>query len=281
MRPDFFGESVAATYDDDPEMFAPAVVEPAVDFLAALATQGGGEPSALELGIGTGRIALPLSRRGVLVHGIDLSEAMVARLRAKPGAENITAIIGDFATAAAARTFRLVYLIFNTIGNVTTQDDQVECFRNAAAHLDPGGHFVIEVGIPDLRRLPPGQTVVPFAVTEDRVGFDEYDVATQRMVSHHYRFGGGAARALSVPFRYVWPSELDLMARIAGMRLTERWAGWGREPFTSDSTSHISVWQKTRLSRAEKVEHAPGEQGGGIGVVGRQRTVGEVALVAP
>jgi len=248
VRPDYFGENVAAGYDDDDAgMFAPAVIEPTVDFLATLAGQdrAPGEPSALELGIGTGRIALPLSRRGVLVHGIDLSEAMVARLRAKPGAERVTVTIGDFATAQAGRTFRLVYLIYNTIGNLTTQDDQVDCFRNAAAHLEPGGHFVIEVGVPDLRRLPPGQTVVPFTVTADRLGFDEYDVASQGMVSHHYRIGGGQVTALSVPFRYVWPSELDLMARIAGMRLTQRWAGWARQPFTGDSASHVSVWQKT------------------------------------
>jgi SAM-dependent methyltransferase len=248
MRPDYFGDSVAAGYDDeDAQMFAPGVVDPAADFLAALAKTGtgGGEPSALEFGIGTGRIALPLSGRGVLVHGIDLSGAMVARLRAKPGADRITTVIGDFATARAGRKFRLAYLVYNTIGNLTTQDDQVECFRNAAAHLEPGGHFVIEVGIPDLRRLPPGQTAVPFTVTEGKLGFDTYDVVTQAMVSHHYRVTADGVRAASIPFRYVWPSELDLMARIAGMRLTERWGDWGREPFTADSAKHVSVWRKT------------------------------------
>jgi SAM-dependent methyltransferase len=255
VRPDYFGESVAARYDDD-EMFAPEVVGPAVDFLAALAAAGGkseqseesgaSAPSALELGIGTGRIALPLSRRGVLVHGIDLSMAMVARLRAKPGADDIAVTIGDFATARAGRTFRLVYLVYNTIGNLTTQDDQVDCFRNAAAHLEPGGHFVVEVGVPDLRRLPPGQTAVPFRVEPGRLGFDTYDLVSQGLVSHHYWTDDeGGVQTLSVPFRYVWPAELDLMARIAGMRLTQRWGDWTRAPFTGDSTTHVSVWRKT------------------------------------
>lgn len=250
VRPDYFGESVAAGYDEDGTgMFAPSVVGPAVDFLAAIAAAGpvgpDREPTALELGIGTGRIALPLSERGVRVHGIDLSEAMVARLRAKPGAERVTVTIGDFATARAGGEFGLAYLVFNTIENLTTQDDQVECFRNAAAHLRPGGRFVVEVGVPDLRRLPPGQTVVPFTVEPGKLGFDSYDIAVQGMVSHHYRIDGDRVRAMSIPFRYVWPAELDLMARIAGMRLTERWSDWTRAPFTGDSTKHISVWQKT------------------------------------
>jgi SAM-dependent methyltransferase len=246
VRVDYFGESVAARYDEDEAgMSAPEVVTPAVDFLAALAADGGPGPgSALELGIGTGRIALPLSQRGVLVHGIDLSAAMVARLRAKPGAGQVTTIIGDFATATAGRAFRLAYLVYNTINNLTSQDDQVNCFRNAAAHLEPGGHFVIEVGVPDLRRLPPGQTVVPFTVRPGRLGFDEYDLVSQGMVSHHYWEKAGQWHSLSVPFRYVWPAELDLMARIAGLRLRERWAGWDRAPFTGDSGMHVSVWQK-------------------------------------
>jgi SAM-dependent methyltransferase len=245
MRHDYFGESVAARYDEDGTgMFAPEVVGPAADFLAGLASEGQGEPSALELGIGTGRIALPLTQRGVRVHGVDLSGAMVARLRAKPGAEHITATIGDFATVRVSATFRLVYLVYNTIGNLTTQDDQVECFRTAAAHLEPGGCFVIEVGVPDLRRLPPGQTVVPFTVKPDRLGFDEYDLANQGLVSHHHWERDGHWESLSMPFRYVWPAELDLMARLAGMTLRERWASFTREPFTGDSTQHVSVWQK-------------------------------------
>jgi len=220
-------------------MFAPEVVDPIVDFLAALA----GDGAALELGIGTGRIALPLSRRGVPVHGIDLSEAMVARLQAKPGAEDIGVTIGDFATTTVEGRFAVAYLVFNTIMNLTTQAEQVACFRNVAAHLEPGGCFVIEVGVPQLQRLPPGETVRAFAVGATRLGFDEFDVATQGLVSHHYRVGEGALEVNAVPFRYVWPAELDLMAQLAGMTLRERWGGWRREPFTSESTSHVSVWQ--------------------------------------
>jgi SAM-dependent methyltransferase len=239
---DYFGERVAAEYDDDAVMFDPAVVDPVVDFLVELA----GDGAALELGIGTGRIALPLARRGIPVHGIDLSEAMVARLRAKPGAEDIDATIGDFATTRVERTFSLAYLVFNTIGNLTTQDEQVACFRNAADHLEPGGCFVIEVGVPDLQRLPYGETFRPFDVSETHLGIDEYDVANQGLISHHYsRAADGRFELSSIPFRYVWPSELDLMARLAGMTLWERWAGWKREPFTSDSTKHVSVWTKT------------------------------------
>jgi len=236
------GEDVAARYGDPSDrMFAPAAIAPVVDLLAELA----GDGAALELGIGTGRIAVPLAQRGVRVHGIDLSEAMVARLRAKPGAESIGVTIGDFATTRVDGPFTVAYLVYNTINNLTTQDAQVACFQNVAAHLEPGGHFVIEVGVPDLRRLPPGQTAVPFTVSPDRLGFDEYDVVGQGMVSHHYwRTDDGGFDSLSVPFRYVWPSELDLMAQLAGLRLRHRWAGWKREPFTTDSTSHVSVWDK-------------------------------------
>ena len=240
MPEDHFGEGVAARYDDDPEMFNPAVVDPTVDFLAGLA----GDGAALELGIGTGRIALPLARRGVPVHGVDLSTAMVARLEAKPGGEKIAVTIGDFATTRVARSFTLAYLVFNTIMNLTTQDEQVACFRNVAAHLEPGGYFVVEVMVPDLQRLPPGETYRPFTVTETRLGFDEYDVVAQGLVSHHYRVVDGALDVVSIPFRYVWPAELDLMARLAGMTLRDRSAGWKGEPFTSESTSHVSVWEK-------------------------------------
>jgi SAM-dependent methyltransferase len=222
-------------------MFDPAVVDRAVTFLADLA----GDGAALELGIGTGRIALPLWQRGVRVHGIDLSPAMAERLRAKPGAHDIGVTIGDFATTRVEGEFRLAYLVFNTIMNLTTQDEQVECFRNVAAHLEPGGCFVIEVGIPELQRLPPGETVRAFTVSPTRLGFDEYDVAAQFLVSHHYQVVDGRLEVFSTPFRYVWPSELDLMARLAGMTLRERWGGWSREPFTSDSTSHVSAWVKT------------------------------------
>jgi SAM-dependent methyltransferase len=242
MPEDHFGEPVAARYDEtSAEMFAPEAVDPAVDLLAGLA----GDGAALELGIGTGRIALPLARRGVPVHGIDLSEAMVARLRAKPGAGDVGVTVGDFATTRVDGTFRLVYLVFNTIGNLTTQDAQVACFENAAAHLEPGGCFVIEVGVPALQRLPPGETVRPFELRPGKLGFDEYDVAGQGLISHHYAFGeDGRAEVTSMPFRYVWPSELDLMARIAGLRLRDRWAGWRREPFAADSERHVSVWCK-------------------------------------
>jgi SAM-dependent methyltransferase len=238
----YFDEHRAERYDaDSPDMFDPAVVDPAVSFLADLAGDGG----ALELGIGTGRIALPLSRRGVRVHGIDLSPAMVARLKAKPGADDIAVAIGDFASTKVDGTFRLAYLVYNTIGNLTTQDEQVECFRNAAAHLETGGCFVIELGVPALQRLPPGETVRAFHVSPTRLGFDEYDIAAQGLVSHHYWLADGRLEVFSMPFRYVWPSELDLMARLAGMTLRERWGGWKREPFTSDSTTHVSVWEKT------------------------------------
>jgi SAM-dependent methyltransferase len=239
----YFDEGVAATYDESSaEMFDPAVVEPTVDFLAGLAGSG----RALELGIGTGRIALPLAARGVDVSGIELSKAMVARLHAKPGGEGIPVTIGDFATAIADGTFRLAYLVFNTIMNLTTQAAQVACFRNVAAHLEPGGCFVIEVGVPSLRRLPPGETIRAFHVSETRWGIDEFDVANQGLISHHFRIvHGKRVDHMSIHFRYVWPAELDLMAELAGMRLRERWGGWNREPFTSDSTKHVSVWERS------------------------------------
>lgn len=242
MPEDYFGEDVAARYDEsEGDTFAPASVDAVVDFLAALA--GGG--AALELGIGTGRIALPLSQRGVRVHGIDLSTAMVARLRAKPGGEEIGVTIGDFATTRVEGTFSLAYLVFNTIMNLTTQEEQVACFQNVAAHLEPGGCFVIEVGVPDLQRLPPGETFRPFHVSPTHIGFDEYDVAGQGLISHHYTAGpDGKLEPYSIPSRYVWPAELDLMARLAGMTLRERSGGWRREPFTSESTTHVSVWEK-------------------------------------
>jgi SAM-dependent methyltransferase len=213
-----------------------------VAFLAELA----GEGSALELGIGTGRIALPLAERGVPVHGIDLSEAMVARLRAKPGGQRIAVTIGDFATTAVGATFAVAYLVANTIMNLTTQEEQVACFQNTAEQLEPGGCFVIEVLVPRLRQLPPGTRFQPFDVSPAHVGFDEYDVARQGLVSHHYWIEGDNVEVFSPPFRYVWPSELDLMARLAGLALRERWSSWTREPFTSESTKHISVWEKPR-----------------------------------
>ena len=237
----YFDEPVAARYDESSaEMFDPEVVDPVVDFLAELA--GGGH--ALELGIGTGRIALPLARRGVSVHGIELSKAMAARLRTKPGGEEIGVTIGDFATTTVEGTFSLAYLVFNTIGNLTTQAAQVACFQNVAAHLEPGGCFVIEVGIPELRRLPPGETMRVFDASPTHWGIDEYDVAHQGLTSHHFELVDGRIELHSLPFRYAWPAELDLMAQLGGMRLRERWSGWKREPFTSDSRKHVSVWEK-------------------------------------
>ena len=236
----YFDERIAESYDDDAEMFDPAAVDPVVDVLAELAAGG----RALELGIGTGRIALPLAQRGVPVHGIDLSNAMVARLRAKPGGEGIGVTIGDFAATTVDGSFSLAYLVCNTIMNLTTQAAQVACFRNVAAHLQPGGRFVIDVGIPQLQRLPPGENFQVFSGSENYWGIDEYDVATQGLISHHLEIADGRVERFSVPFRYVWPAELDLMAELAGMSLRERWGGWKREPFTSESRKHVSVWEK-------------------------------------
>ena len=237
----YFDERVAARYDESSaEMFSAAAIDPTVDFLTDLA----GDGPALEFAVGTGRIALPLAQRGVPVHGIDMSKAMVARMRSKPGGEDIGVTIGDFSMTTVEGPFTLVYLVFNTISNLTTQAEQVACFRNAAAHLQPGGCFVIEVGVPSLRLLPPGETIHAFTVTEDRWGFDEYDIANQRMTSHHFEIVDGRAERFAVPFRYAFPAEYDLMAELAGMRLRERWAGWDREPFTSESRSHVSVWEK-------------------------------------
>jgi SAM-dependent methyltransferase len=237
----YFDERVAARYDEaSAEMFDPSVVDPAVELLAEMAGSG----RALEFAIGTGRIALPLAQRGVTVHGIDMSTAMVARLRAKPGGEDIDVTIGDFATTTVDGSFSLVYLVYNTIGNLTTQAAQVACFRNAAVHLEPGGCFVIEVGVPELRRLPPGEIFHVFGASEDSWGIDEYDVATQGLVSHHIENVDGRLERFSAPYRYVWPSELDLMAELAGMRLLERWGGWKREPFTNESRTHVSVWKR-------------------------------------
>ena len=235
MPEDHFGESVAARYDESsPEMFGPEAVDPVVDLLAGLA----GDGAALELGIGTGRIAVPLAERGVAVHGIDLSEAMVARLHAKPGGERIPVAIGDFATTTVDGEFTVAYLVFNTIGNLTTQEQQVACFRNAAAHLVTGGCFVIETGVPS------DDPLRVFDLGDTHVGVDEYDAATQRLVSHHFTLVDGAWERRSIAFRSVGPGELDLMAQLAGLTLRERWGGWSREPFTGESTKHVSVWEK-------------------------------------
>jgi SAM-dependent methyltransferase len=224
-----------------PESFAPDVVDPMVDVLAELAAGG----PALELAVGTGRIAVPLSRRGVSVHGIDLSPAMLDELRADPAASGIGVTLGDIATTSVDGRFTLVYLVANTIMNLTTQDEQVACFRNAAAHLEPGGKFVIDVVVPALRVLPPGENVRAFTMTPTHIGFDEYlDFVDQISWSHHWWLGPDGPAHFAAPFRYVWPSELDLMARLAGMTLLRRWGDWRGTPFTEASGRHVSVWEK-------------------------------------
>lgn len=242
MLQDHFGEDVAERYDEDAaERFDPAVLDPTVDLLSELA----GDGAALELAIGTGRVALPLAARGIPVSGIDLSPAMVARLRAKDGADRIDVTIGDIATTRVEGRFQIVYLVFNTIGNLFTQDRQVTCFANAAAHLAPGGCFVIEVGVPNLRLLPPGQDARVFSHAPGYVGYDRYtDLVAQQAMSHHFAAGESGTREVRTPFRYVWPSELDLMAQLAGMARRDRWADWDRSPFTGESRSHVSVWEK-------------------------------------
>jgi SAM-dependent methyltransferase len=240
----YFGERVAATYDDSADIFEPGAVNATVEVLAGLARQGSQHGRALELGIGTGRIALPLARRGVPVHGIDLSRAMVARMRAKPAGDAIGVTIGDFATTTVDGTFTLAYLVFNTIMNLTTQAAQVACFANVASHLEPGGCFVIEVRGPELRMLPPGQNVLPWHVSPTRSVFYSYDPATQTMLGHYLTIDDDRNEYRSIPFRYVWPSELDLMARLAGLRLRERWEDWTGKPFTSESRQHVSIWEK-------------------------------------
>jgi SAM-dependent methyltransferase len=238
---DVWGEDVAASYDEATwAMNDPALLALTVDVLADLAAGG----PVLELAIGTGRVALPLRASGVAVHGIELSESMLARLRSKPCGAEIQVAVGDMATTRLDRTFTLVYLVFNTITNLLTQREQVECFRNAAAHLRPGGAFLIEVGVPQLRRLPEGERFVPFEVTTEHIGVDEYDVADQLLTSHHVWFRGDSVERFDSHHRYAWPAEYDLMAELAGLGLSDRWADWDRSPFTDDSTSHISVWRK-------------------------------------
>lgn len=242
MAEDHFGEYVAAHYDESSAFeLHPDVINQTVDVLVDLVGNG----AALEFAVGTGRIALPLAARGVPVSGIDLSPAMVKQLQAKDGADRVKVTIGDMATTRVGGLYRLVYLVFNTIGNLTTQDQQVACFSNAAAHLESGGHFVIEVIVPDLRRLPPGQDARVFSHAPGYVGYDHYtDLVAQQAVSHHFFADETGTREVTTPYRYVWPSELDLMARLAGMELVDRWGGWDRSPFAGDSGMHVSIWQK-------------------------------------
>lgn len=235
-------EATAAVYDEEAaDIFAPAVVEPAVEFLARLA----GSRPALGFAIGTGRIGIPLLRRGVSVTGIELSASMTLRLRAKVSEADLPVVVGDMATTTVPGEFGLVFLVWNSISNLRTQEEQVACFRNAARHLAPGGRFVIELFVPPLRRLPPGQVAVPFDVSAGHTGFDTFDLVTQGCDSHHYtRQADGTIRYGVGHFRYIWPAECDLMARIAGMELESRVEDWDRKPFSAESEKHISVWRK-------------------------------------
>jgi SAM-dependent methyltransferase len=238
----YFDEHVAASYDETAEaMFDSAVLDPAVGFLADIAEDG----PVLEFGSGTGRVTIPLAERGLEIRGIELSRAMVAKMREKPGGQAIDVAIGDFSSTTVEGSFRLVFVVFNTITNLVTQEAQVACFRNAAAHLAPGGRFVVEVFVPRVQRLPVGERFQVFYGSESYWGIDEVDVVTQQATSHHLEIVDGKVDRLSLPFRYVWPSELDLMAQLAGMTLEARYGGWRREPFTAESTGHVSVWRKT------------------------------------
>lgn len=245
-----WGREIAEAYDSNvASMLDPAVVEPAVDRLALLAGSG----AALEFAVGTGRVALPLRARGVPVHGIELSPHMADQLRRKPGADAVPVTIGDMTTTRVPGSFSLVYLVFNTIMNVTTQRDQVKVFANAAAHLAPGGCFVVEVIVPQLRGLPPGERGRVFHLSDDHVGVETFDdIVGQISWSHHWMVDGeGRLTRHSAPYRYVWPSELDLMAQLTGLRLRERWADWAGAPFTSVCASQIAVFEKPVVTSAD------------------------------
>ncbi len=241
--PVIFDERAARWYDAwVAPAFDPSVLGPTVEFLTGLCGSG----SALEFAIGTGRVALPLAARGVHVKGLEISAPMVGRMREKPGGVDIDVKIGHMAEDRVEGEFRVVYLVFNTITNLTTQSEQVACFANASAHLEAGGCFVVEVEVPALRSLPPGTRVRAFDVSPSHVGFDEYiDLTQQLMRSHHYWVADGQAETFSSLHRFVWPSELDLMARLAGLTLAERWEDWGRSKFTGESSKHVSVWTKS------------------------------------
>jgi SAM-dependent methyltransferase len=242
VRQEDIWDDVAAERYDTPDagMFAPEVLGPTVDRLVELAAGG----RALEFAVGTGRVAVPLAARGVPVVGIELSRPMIAQLRRKADEDAVPVIVGDMVDATAPGAFSLVYLVYNTISNLLTQDEQVACFRNAARHLSPGGRFVVELGVPDLRTLPPGQQASVFHVGPGYIGLDTYDVVAQHLVSHHVRFGEGRqAEIFRSPHRYAWPAELDLMGRLAGFELESRSADWRGKPFTAESRSHVSVYR--------------------------------------
>lgn len=240
-RDQIWDADVAKSYDTPGVgMFAPEVLNPAVERLTELAAGG----AALELAIGTGRVAIPLRARGVPVTGIELSRPMIDQLRTKVDAATLPVIAGDMATATAPGKYTLVYLVYNTIGNLLTQPEQVACFRNGARHLAPGGCFVIELGVPELRKLPPGQSAVVFSNEGGYIGLDTYDIARQHIVSHHFRFDErGQARLFRTPQRYIWPAELDLMGQLAGFELESRHADWGGTAFDGESPSHVSVYR--------------------------------------
>ena len=243
MTGDVWDERDAAAYDEGAAaMYAPEVLGPTVDFLAGLAPGG----RALEFAVGTGRVAIPLRERGLTVSGIELSQPMADAMRAKPAAAGIDVVVGDMTSAAAGRPgeFDLVYVVYNSISNLLVQAEQVAAFRNAARHLRPGGRFVVELGVPDLRRLPPGALAQPFHLSENYVALDTYDLLHQQVVSHHYHVEDGKSGVFRSRHRFIWPSELDLMGELAGLKLAERWADWKRAEFTADSRSHVSVWVK-------------------------------------
>ncbi|MFI5960308.1 class I SAM-dependent methyltransferase [Cryptosporangium sp. NPDC051539] len=239
---DLWDQDDADRYEEtSAAMYAPDVLDPAVDFLERLAGSG----AALEFAVGTGRVAIPLAARGVAVSGIELSPPMADHLRRRDADGRVSVVVGDMATTTVAGRFALVYVVWNSLGNLRTQEEQARCFANAARHLAPGGRFVVELGVPGIRRMPPGQTAVPFEVSAGHTGFDTYDLVTQQGTSHHYRRqDDGSVRYGASNFRYVWPSECDLMARLAGLELERRAADWNGTPYTSDSEAHVSVWRK-------------------------------------
>lgn len=235
-----FDAGVAETYDavhatPDPEM---------INRLAELAADG----PILEFAVGTGRVAMPLAERGASIHGIELSRPMVEKLREKDRENRVGTTIGDMTTTRVRGSFSLVFLVYNTIDNLTTQDAQIACFQNAAHHLSPGGRFVVETLVPPIQKLPFGERLLAQDHSDSHWGIDEFDVVTQAYWSHHARFDQSPPTRISVPFRYAWPAELDLMARMAGMELEERWSNWSGAPFTATSRSHISVWRKPRAT---------------------------------
>lgn len=240
MTTDHFDAAAAATYDADSGNDGPEDIDPVIDVIARLAGAG----RALEFAVGTGRIAIPLARRGVPVHGIEYSQAMLDVMAAKPGADRVPCTVGDMASTRIGGRFQVVYLVFNTIMNLTSQAAQVDCFANAAAHLATGGSFVVEVMVP--RPPPPGSgsRLDAWEIDAEHWGVDEYDPASQRLVSHHLFARPEGLERRSTPFRYVWPAELDLMARLAGLSLAHRWSDWHGNLFTHSSRSHVSIWQR-------------------------------------